>query len=213
MTNRFFVFGDSWPNGDELTYPVDAGGGKTFGNLVAARLCYEFFNYSESSTSVPHLILQLQQAVKVDNCGENDTALFFLTSPSRDLVLHNNNGKCTPGELHPHNPQCSWWYKKGHSKYMEEFRTNTTILSLLSMCEYYQISPKFVWGWDKTNLWPEIDSSVFYHKSCAEMFDKNYTNFIDLRQNSIYFTSTASHPNQLGHECIAENLTKWLQNS
>lgn len=202
-----FVFGDSWPQGAELK-----PGEKTFGEIIAKNLDFNFNNRAIPSTGIPHLILQVQEVVqqsKFFNLNKNRSLfLFFLSSPLRDLIW--KEGKNIG--LNPTHPEDVEWYAKYSSDELIEYRTNTTLLALQKICSYYQIQSFFVWGWDKVDLWPEIDTTNFYPISCAEMFTDNYTTIINLKNSkNKYIWPNGGHPNQLGHQLIADNLSKFIQ--
>ena len=209
MKKKLLMFGDSWPNGEELDLSQD----KTFGELVAIDLSLEFVNYSRSSTSIPHLILQLQNAIINNDCNQTSIPLFFLTSPSRDLVFtyHQEDDKYANEDLQHENPNSQWWYRRGHTPMMEIYRTNTTLIALQKICEIYNLNSFFIWGWERVELWPEVDTQHFYPLSCAEMFDSNFTNFTNLKNSNNKYLNIGGHPNQMGHQLIANNLTKFIK--
>ena len=207
---KLLFFGDSWPHGDGLE-----NGKQPFPSLVAEKLNCASHNYSQSSSSIAHLVHQLRYAVhhskttgKLSYTINDGTcnAIFFLTSPLRDLVF--TNGKCK--ELHPHNPQDLDWYAKYSSDELHTYRTNTTILALQSLCDFYRIQSYYIWGWDKVDLWPEIDQTNFFHCCAAELFTDCYTNFLDLKNSNNKYLDISGHPNQMGHQLIADNLSKFL---
>lgn len=205
--NKLFVFGDSWPQGSELK-----PGEKTFGEIVANNLGFDFDNRAQPSTSIPHLILQLKEVIDnanfLDMYKDQSFFLFFLSSPLRDLYWH--NGKTM--ELEPAHPEDADWYVKFHSQELAEYRVNTSLLALQHLITIYKIPSFFVWGWEKVDLWKEVDTSHFYPISCAEMFTDNYTTFQKLQESkNRYIWPNFGHPNQLGHQLIADNLTKFLK--
>jgi len=136
------TFGDSWPFGAELKETE-----KPFPKCLADMGGIQYKNFSRPSTSIPHLILQLQQAKEF--LGEKirgSVALFFLTSPDRDLIWDQN----TPKELHlnPSHPNddAVLWYSKYHTEELAKFRVNTTLLALMKYCECHGIVDRYVWG-------------------------------------------------------------------
>ena len=208
MSKKLFVFGDSWPQGSEL-HP----GEKTFGELIANNLGWEFDNRAIPSTSIPHLILQFQEVISNSHYFEFDpidpetsVMLFFLTSPLRDLIWENGKTR----ELNPRHPEDLDWYAKYSTDELHIYRTNTTLLALQRMCDFYNVDSYYIWGWDKVDLWPEIDQTNFLHCSAAELFTDCYTGIIELSNSNNKYLASGSHPNQMGHQLIADNLTKFI---
>lgn len=200
---NLLVFGDSWANGDELKSHENP-----FGKLIAQQFCYYFENCSQSSTGIPHLLLQLRTAIDNKMFKNEDVALFFLSGPDRDLIFQNNKAV----ELHPHNSQDVDWYARYSSDQLSAYRTNTTLIALQKICEIYNLNSFFIWGWEKVELWPEVNTQHFYPLSCAEMFDSNFTNFTNLKNSkNKYIWPNGGHPNQMGHQLIADNLSKFIQ--
>ena len=203
---KLFVFGDSWPQGAELR-----PGEKTFGELIANKLGFDFKNRAIPSTSIPHLILQFNEVLSTSYFSEfdpkNSIMLFFLTSPLRDLVWENGKTR----ELNHHHLEDYEWYAKYSSDELHAYRTNTTLLALQRLCDVYQVKNYYIWGWDKVDLWNAVDTSNFYPISCAEMFTDNYTNITELQNSKNEYLAAGGHPNQLGHQIISDNLSKFIQ--
>lgn len=208
------TFGDSWPFGAEL--PENS---KTYCELLAEIGGVRYKNFSQPSTSIPHLVLQLIRAKEF--LGEKirgSVALFFLTSPDRDLIWD----QLTPKELHLNashpTDQDILWYSKIYTEKLAAYRTNTTLLALMKYCQCHGIVDRYVWGWQTTNLWPEIDRNLFYaygNSTVLQMFDDvpNARNLLEYcnTPNNLYVSPNGGHPNQLGHQRIAQRLYPWLE--
>jgi len=202
-----FVFGDSWPYGSELQpgeYP--------YGQLLYQRVgCNDVKSFAEASTSIPHLILQLRSAIAQ---GANDTkAIFFLTGVDRDLVWEEH---CTR-ELNPSSSGDADWYAKYNSPELTNYRINTTLMALQSMCAKHNIEDYYIWGWDRVELWPEVDQTKIYKDTIADVFLEgaeipNGTSKIMHLKNSKnrFVWPNMGHPNQLGHQRIADILAEWI---
>ena len=217
---RLLIFGDSWPQGSELK-----PGEKTFGEILSEGFHCPWHNFAQPSTSIPHLVQQLRRAVWTSNQEDTkfeisgSTAVFFLTSPDRDLIWENGEEV----ELHPGRSSTSDinkdWYFRMYSQDLVKYRVNTTLLALREMCRQHGIDEYYLWGWTRTKLWDEIDRSRFYDSglsSALDMFDDHVTHprtliqYINTRPNK-YVYPNDGHPNQVGHQLIAHNIDNWLR--
>jgi len=65
-------------------------------------------------------------------------------------------------------------------------------------------------GWDNVDLnLPGIDTDKIYHKSCAQLFGyKDLKDYADRPPNQ--HVRECGHPNELGHELIAQTLYNWI---
>lgn len=223
---NLIVCGDSWSNGAEL-----ATGEENFGQLLSKRLDATLYNQSADASSIPHLVIQLKTAVKQCDLTQPTKALFFLTSPDRDLIwselLHKGTGftkthpppHAKPEEifLNPNDPLHKHWYVKYHSRELSDFRCNTSLIALQSICKHYQIQDYYIWGWEKFEMWPEVERDKFYNHGKTRVFDffsHNSDIYPNPEFNSIckYIWPNGSHPNQLGHQVIADMLYPWIAN-
>jgi lysophospholipase L1-like esterase len=200
------IFGDSWPFGAELKQNELA-----YGELLSVRLDKPLCNFSQSSTSIPHLLLQLRTAL--DQGHSDCTAVFFLTGVDRDLVWHCGNTR----ELNPTNPADVDWYAKYNSPELTAYRVNTTLIALQAMCARYNIRDYYVWGWDQVDLWSEVDTDRIYKQTVADVFLEGQTvalggsKIMHLKNSrNQYIWPNSGHPNQLGHQRIADLLQEWI---
>lgn len=198
-----FVYGDSWPAGAELNTNE-----QTFGEIIAKKLNKKFYNFSECSTSIYHLLLQFKKSIPL--LDKNSQLIFFLTSPVRDIIFEEG----LPMEVQPQNPQYNSYYTSMYSEELSTFKINTLILCLEKLCEKYQVDYYFIWGWDKVELWEEVNQARFFPKSASELFTKNFTNIIELKNSkNQYIWPNGGHPNQSGHQLIADKFIDWYKNS
>lgn len=217
---KLLIFGDSWPQGSELRYNQ-----QPFGELLAQKLSVPVWNHAQPSTSIPHLILQLRSAInttgpnrKFDHRGSD--AIFFLTSPDRDLMWDKDGAK----ELHlnPNHPNDAdvRYYSQIYTPQLAEFRVNSTLLVLQRFCAMHNINDHYVWGWQTIELWPEIDIAKFWRQGRSTIldlfaendsvkFDGSLNDYIENRENWFVYPNRG-HPNQRGHELIAQALREWL---
>lgn len=201
------IFGDSWPYGAELNQHELA-----YGELLAIGLEQTCCNFSQQSTSIPHMLLQLRTALDQGHC--DCTAVFFLTGVDRDLVWHHGKTR----ELNPSHHEDVDWYTKYNSPELTAYRTNTTLVALQAMCAKHNIRDYYVWGWDQVDLWPQVDTARILKQTIADVFlagetvPPGITSKITHLANSKnqYFWPNSGHPNQLGHQHIAELLQEWI---
>lgn len=220
MIDRLLIFGDSWPQGSELR-----DNQRPFGEVLAQELSVPVWNHSRPSTSIPHLILQLQSVVdpvrswrKFDHQGSD--AIFFLTSPDRDLIWDETGEK----ELHlnPNHPTDAdvRYYSQIYTPELAKFRVNTTLLSLQKICAVHHVRDHYVWGWQPIDLWPEIDVTKFWRQgrsTILDLFAENdpikfngtLNDYSSNRENRFVYPNRG-HPNQRGHQLIARELRAWL---
>lgn len=214
------VFGDSWVRGSELRENE-----KSFGQLVAERLSLNYSNYAQPASSITHLVVQLKDFLKkLTDCNENPNewiAIFFLTGKERHLSWLNNDwtfhtpsggyanrGQPTSEEAHE---LTRLYYKYFFSEEQIDLYINTSLITVQSICQQYKIQDHYIAGWQQFNLWPEVDNSKIYKNgqvSCADFFDLNYSNIADCSNPYIYPNN--SHPNQQGHQLIADRLVEWI---
>jgi hypothetical protein len=200
------IFGDSWPFGAELKQNERA-----YGELLSVRLDQHLCNFSQPSTSIPHLPLQLRTAL--DQGHSDCIAVFFLTGVDRDLVWHCGRTR----ELNPTHPEDVDWYTKYNSPELTAYRVNTTLIALQAMCAKYNIRDHYIWGWDQVDLWFEVDTDRIYKQTVADVFLEGQTvalgnsKIMHLKNSQNKFIwPNSGHPNQLGHQRIADLLQEWI---
>ena len=212
---RLVVFGDSWARGSEL-----APNEKTFGELLSERLgCESFANYSHPASSISHLMVQLKNFLKMlQDTGRDPSeylAVFFLTAQDRSMSYLDNDwifqtphgGFSTNGyqrELVASINDMYWKYF--HSQELTETTVNTNLVALQTVCQKYNIADFYIPGWEQFDLWPEIDSTRIHTVSCGEAINFDLGPF----ENNPYIHPNISHPNQLGHQKIADLLYDWI---
>lgn len=207
---NFVTFGDSWPAGAELNvneYP--------FGKIIANNLNLNFINFAEGGSSIEHLTLQLNNFLNLNN-SENTIALFFLTEHSRSLY-YKNGWKHTFARSD--DDITNKWLKYFYSEELHILRANQTLVYLQAVCNQYKIKDFYVNGWSKFPITIKgIDETKIYKKStCLEMFSTSVYDLIDGPEIFLYnpdnkfIKPKICHPNQLGHNKIAEVLTPWIK--
>lgn len=214
MSKTLVTFGDSWPAG---------GGNKPraipFGKLIADELGYNFENYAEDATSIPHMILQLQQYIK-DNRGSHPTALFCLTTSARSIYYNPDElehmGWC---EIHISNTDeaSKQYYKHLYSKQLGYFHANVYLAAIQHMCLKNKIKDRYVFCWETFDLMPGIDSGKIYGQTLADIIGANNgkkvkTQYeVNVDPYNEFVKPNNNHPNQKGHQKIADVLAKWIE--
>lgn len=207
MFERVITFGDSWPAGAELI-----PGSRVFGKVMADTLNIEFDNFAQESTSIDHMILQLQQSIELDK-HHNSLAIFFLTECSRTVCFDKTGTPVNPFRTRYDQDYIRYLY----NDYLGHFRANVALLALQSMCKTAGITDYYIHGWTKFPITlAGIDTDkIFDRGTCLNLFktlDTDPTDDPDFRfhKHNRYIKPNISHPNQRGHRKIAEELLDWL---
>jgi hypothetical protein len=220
MKKKLVVFGDSWTRGADLK-----PGDKTYGELIAERKGMEFQNYSVVSTAVEHMILQLQEMINTSTFANTEyTALFSFTALSRfmyfseyakfDKKYKTNCGYVAWNGTEQGDIASEMYYKHIHSTTLDNFKFYTTVIVLQKLCREYNIKDYYALSfssvdWDN-NEFIGVDRQKFWNTGHTNFLDMFGCNFVDPANK--YFEGTVSgHPNQQGHELIAQHLSEWIQ--
>jgi hypothetical protein len=203
-------FGDSWPAGVELL-PHE----KTYGELIAEYFDAEFVNCAVPASSIEALVWQLQKFLDRPKSYQNILALFFLTDYSRTIKF-DRLGKPVDvfkDRFHEH------YIKYIYNDSLGVFKANMCLHTLQHMCLAANIDDRYVMGWTKFPLRLHgINKEKILAQgtvSCLNMFkvyDNDPTddaNFIYYDYNH-YIRPNQCHPNQLGHQTIADQLVTWI---
>jgi len=222
MTNMkkvLLTLGDSWPEGVELNF-----GDRRYGEILKQRMGFdEFYNYGHGGTSNEHLVSQLQRYF--DNHYRPDhktTAIFFLTNPHRTAYWHRDSDFNVHGEYRQHwNSEAKEVFMKTwlhfHSDDVTISRSSLAITALQKWCEIAGIDDYYFSGWVKYPKWlPMVNTDKIWAKgqeTAGDWFgasDHNGECLINVETNQ-YIRPNRQHPNQLGHELIADKLQAWIQ--
>ena len=206
---RLLVFGDSWAEGSGLDKPRE----KTFGELTAEALGFDRYdNYAVPGTSISFLIKQLHHAEHTldRHDGIEKTAIFFLTSPSRDFIFQPKGSPYQELHFRPEGGVDGRdYYKYFHTPELSTFRANTTLLALHQLCAYHKIDDYYIIGWERFDFWKGINKNKIYHKTCLEIFGPHFKTPRDfLEMPNEFVIPNDGHPNQKGDQEIAKWLTR-----
>ena len=207
MARYLLNFGDSWAHGE--------GGGKfqksNYANQLSLATGRQLIDLSRPGTSAAHMILQFQQFVQESYCPESDyLALFFVTAQERQLTF-DDSGQAK--EIHPGLTDFNQYYTSMYTDKLGLFNINTVIITLQSLSRYYGIDDRYLLGWQKIKLWPEISRSCFYQSGQTTMMELLGT--FDIyecgQDGNTNFIPGDGHPSVAGHTQIAQALYPWIQ--
>lgn len=221
MFDTLWTFGDSWTYGAELpaqTRQID----NYTGQLAKMLRVGEINNFSEVGSSIEHLVMQFRQATSGFTSGDkkNIVAVFFLTGQERFLFFDRRNDfahltgsgsvvRPVQQDLREQFDQIYYFYYKNiHSHQADVLTLNTNILALQTMCQYHGVKDFYISGWQKLNLWHEIDTSRVYGAgltTCADILK------LDSNGKSQHIVSNGSHPNSTGHRLLAQTMFDWIK--
>lgn len=206
---HLITLGDSWPEGAEL------GSGKRYGEILQERLGIdEFYNYGSGGASNEDMLYQLQTYLSTHwKSSYQVTAIFFLTNPARTAhfprFMSWANGDIRMKELYMH------FTRTEH----EVMRSSVAITALQTWCSKHNIDDYYFAGWVRYNTWlPGVDTSRIWaqgQETAADWFgasDHNGEHLLNVGDNP-YIRPNYAHPNQLGHNLIADKLQSWMQSN
>lgn len=207
---RLVTFGDSWPYGNELSL-----GQHPYGEILAGYLGLPFENYSKNAASNEHMVLQLQKYVS-DHVAVQDTlAIFFITSPVRTTLIDHDGSEIFiyPWSDRSRGDHAHAWFKYFQTPALDRLRTMMSVLSLQKICQSLQIQDYYIVGWSEIDFdFPGIDKQKIYPSTCAELFGASPEHEFTMARDNMFVKPNDCHPNQLGHQMIADTLQKWILN-
>ena len=220
MTQVLVTFGDSWPQGVELEPNVPR-----YGEILCQQLGFDqFYNYGQGGTSNEHMILQLQNYLQQQwDPDHRVVAVFFLTNPYRTFYFPTDAG------FNIHGPERQNWNKEAREVFAKNYlhfysddvavmRNSLAITALQQWCKLHNISDYYFSGWVKYTHWlPMVDTDKIWaggQETAGDWFGASAHNgehLINI-ENNPYIRPNFAHPNQLGHELIANKLAHWIRN-
>jgi hypothetical protein len=204
MRKVLITLGDSWPIGAEL------GTGQRYGERLAQQMQYHsFYNYGSGGASNEDMLYQLQTHIAESmQPGDQTTAIFFLTNPARTAHFPRFiDRERVSKEIFDH------FHRESH----ETMRSSATVSALQKWCSELLIDDYYFAGWVRyTNWLPGVDLSKIWaqgKETAADWFgatDHNGEHLLGVTDNP-YIRPNFAHPNQLGHNLIADRLQSWIQ--
>lgn len=204
------VFGDSWPYGVELK-----DNEKTFGELLHEKLgTRKFHNFSQEGTSIDHLVLQAKDFIL--NSKHKSIAIFFITNPIRYMTYDDKKWK-TIRPTGDKSAKTKLYYEYIQSDELDHHRANVSVLALQNMCKNCAniVQDFYLEGWTNINWsYPGINKEKFLPKTALEMLEAKLnqrTNELIKNLNNPFIYPNKYHPNQKGHELIADELYDFIK--
>jgi hypothetical protein len=206
MKKVLLTLGDSWPEGAEL------GNSRRYGEILKDESGYEeFYNYGSGGASNEDMLYQLQDYIaNHHNEHKQVTAIFFLTNPARTAHFPRFMSKTTKDDemkkllLHFYTPE------------HEVMRSSATVSALQFWCARLGFDDYYFAGWVRYTEWlPGVNVDKIWaqgRETAADWFgatNHNGEHLLDVGDN-IYIRPNFAHPNQLGHNLIAERLSSWI---
>jgi hypothetical protein len=207
---RLVTFGDSWPRGCEL-----APGDSPYGEILAGRFNVPFQNFSKNATSNDHMILQLQRYIDSSDDVANTLAVFFITSPARCTLIDYDGSEISiyPWSDRSRGEHAYAWFKYFHTPLQDRLRTLISVLSLQRICQIMCLKDYYIVGWNEIDFnFPGINLKKIYPRTCAEMFGAPGAHEFTMAKDNVFVRPNNCHPNQKGHELIANTLYEWISN-
>jgi lysophospholipase L1-like esterase len=218
MNKLLLSFGDSWAYGAELP-DVDREQLNFTGQLADLLQIDQIKNFSEVGSSISHLQIQLRNAIA--NCQHQisqctTTAVFFLTGQERFLFFdHRGDFANLTASGYIARPLqydlrsqfdsiYNFYYKNIHSTAADVITLNTNLLALQAICQHYNIQDYYISGWEKLDLWPEVNTARIYAHGQQHCGD--FLNLDNHLKNDQYIVPGGTHPNAAGHRLIAQAL-------
>ena len=208
MQRILLTLGDSWPEGAELNF-----GDKRYGELIQTALEYDkFYNYGSAGASNEDMMYKLQRYIAESHePGNQVTAVFFLTNPARTAHFPrffsweaDLNTKMKEVYLH--------FYRKEH----EVMRSSSAVSTLQAWCSNLGFDDYYFSGWVRYPAWlPGTNTDKIWaqgNETAADWFGASKHNgehLLDVKDNA-FIRPNFAHPNQIGHELIANKLIEWI---
>jgi hypothetical protein len=214
MKKILITLGDSWPQGGEL-----AATEKPYGQLLEKMLNFDrFYNYGSAGASNEDMLYQLQDFIKNHHSQDYAiTAVMFLTNPARTF----HRPRFMSWEINTSWPADAQQILKQeflhfHDPVHELMRSSATVSTLQYWCQQFNINDFYFAGWVKYPTWlPGVNTKKIWatgKETAADWFGAyahNGEHLVDVESNP-YITPNFAHPNQLGHQLIADKVSLWI---
>jgi hypothetical protein len=215
---KLVTFGDSWPQGAEMPGSDDSK--PTYGRLIAEKTNAEFYNYGLGGTSQEALVTQLEDFVANHyKANEKTIAIFFLTNPARSHYWPKNMSWNWESDERKHWPMDARNTIKElivHFHDHDAYRSSLAISACQTWCKQLGIDDYYFAGWNRQTEWmPFVNTDKIWkagNETAADWFGAtkhNGEHLLDVQDNK-YIKPNFAHPNELGHELIANQLYNWI---
>jgi lysophospholipase L1-like esterase len=224
MAKILVTLGDSWPQGGELKHDL---GEVPYGNLLQNSMGFDtLYNYGSGGASNEDMLYQLQRFITESlvkrSAGDDITVICFLTNPARSAHWPRFGTWNEYDREWKHWPADAKEWARGlfmhfHRNEHEVMRSSATITTLQSWCKHHGFDYYYFSGWIRYPTWlPGVDIDKIWaqgKETAADWFGAsghNGEHLINVESNQ-YIRPNFAHPNQLGHNLIAEKLQAWIQ--
>ena len=222
MPRVLLTLGDSWPQGGELKLEYEF----PYGILLQKKLGFDqLHNYGSAGASNEDSLYQLQNYLKT-HWTPNDkvTAVVHLTNPARTAHLPRFASLDAYSDERRHWPADAKQFVKDfvlhfHTAEHEIMRSSTTVSALQHWCQFHNIQDYYFSGWVKYPTWlPGVNLTKIWangNETAGDWFGASAHNGEHLTnvETNTYIKPNFAHPNQLGHQLIADKLATWIQST
>jgi hypothetical protein len=220
MPRVLLTLGDSWPQGGEMKLDYEF----PYGMLLQKKLGFDqLHNYGSAGASNEDTLIQLQDYLKNHwRPTDNVTAIIHLTNPARTAHLPRFTSLNANSDERSHWPSEAKQFLKDfvlhfHTTEHEVLRSSTTVSALQYWCQNHNIQDYYFSGWVKYSAWlPGVNLTKIWGKgneTAADWFgaaSHNGEHLLNVETNP-YIKPNFAHPNQLGHQLIADKLASWIR--
>lgn len=212
------TLGDSWPQGGELSVNEIP-----YGQLLQKMLNFDrFYNYGSAGASNEDMLYQLQRFIAESwTPGDSVTVIGFLTNPARSAHWPRFGIWNEQDREWKHWPvdAIKWareLFMHFHRNEHEVMRSSSTVTALQTWCKHHGLVDYYFAGWVRYPTWlPGVDTDKIWatgKETAADWFGAyahNGEHLIEVETNP-YIKPNFAHPNQLGHQLIADKLALWI---
>lgn len=214
-------FGDSWTFGSELDRPQD----ENWLAHLSRRLDTTAVNMGTPASSIGHLTVQLFNFLRNHDLNRPMIFMVGLTGSSRYLAYNSVESEfvnITPEavystrNIHPSGrppdvvenfrPVFDAFYKYIDNRRYREFNATSVIFTFQNYCRLHDIPVLFFSYFDRLFLdWKILDSDTIVTETMTYLLTGGEYRLPEILEHE-YFKGKLFHPNQSGHEKIAEIL-------
>lgn len=205
---KLVVFGDSWPAGAELSNRNDA-----FPFLLADKLGVELEQIATDGSTQPFDVYRFIKWLEHPLTDRsNSLVLFCFTGKDRSWFFERGRVR----SIHPSvdDPAVAAYYRHIYSSELANAEALKNMLLVQSLAATWGVGLYSIMNWDDVPTSMLVDNNCVYPQSLAGILggvvtsETGLSHFFDTSQ---YIVPNISHPNPLGHKCIADELYKWLK--
>ena len=224
MSKVLLTLGESWPLGAELPEASK----KPYGVLLKERMHFDkLHNYGKGGASNEDTYMQLLDYITNYWSDSDDvTAIVHLTNPARNNDFPKEYDISSGNFDVQHESKKHWpsdvkkFIQEVMLHYFDEahttFRSSTIVMCLQTLCKQYNVKDFYFSGWVRYNNWlAGVNTDKIWghgNETAGDWFgasSHNGEHLINVETNQ-YITPNFAHPNNLGHNLIADKLEKFI---